>query len=138
MIKDSNSQRLTDGQRRTVQEHLGLVGMIIKRVLSRGVPHAYAHEYYEELLQEGCLGLMQAVRNYDPHCGTAFTSYALPRVHYAVWRALHRYRETIRLPERQARPRGAGCQQRDTRRRGSPYRRANRDGVSLRGEVAGG
>ena len=94
---------MTEAERDTVARNLGLVGMQIKRLLDRGVPDAHVPEYREELFQEGCLGLMQAVRTYDPGSGMSFATYAMPRIHYAAWRALRRYRETIRLPERHAR-----------------------------------
>lgn len=100
MSTESEAKRLTDPQKQTVAENLGLAGMVVKRVLRRSVSPARAAEFYEELMQEGCLGLMQAVRTYEPGGAASFASYAVPRIHYAVWRALRRYQETIRLPER--------------------------------------
>ena len=98
---------LTEAQRQTVAENLGLVGMQINRMLGRGLHGALRPEYWDELFQEGCLGLIQAVQGYDPDGGMAFTTYAVPRIHYAARRAFRRCRETIQIPERKSRGGGS-------------------------------
>ena len=96
MSAEHNPVPMTEVERETVSRNLGLVGAQIERLLGRGVSDAHVPEYREELFQEGCLALMQAVRAYDPSSGMTFASYAMPRIHYAVWRGLCRYRQTIR------------------------------------------
>jgi len=54
-----------------VVENLPLVAHIAKR-FSR------AEAEYEDLFQSGCIGLMKAVRRYEPGFGTAFSTYAVP------------------------------------------------------------
>ncbi|HHX75223.1 MAG TPA: sigma-70 family RNA polymerase sigma factor [Firmicutes bacterium] len=51
--------------------HLPLVRSLVKR---------YSGEYAEEddLFQVGCIGLLKALRGYDPRRGTAFATYAVP------------------------------------------------------------
>lgn len=41
-----------------------------------------------DALHEGRIGLWQALRHYDAGCGTAFSSYAVPAISHAVWRAV--------------------------------------------------
>ncbi|MFH0980324.1 MAG: sigma factor [Planctomycetota bacterium] len=100
MNAECKLEGLTEAQRETVAQNLGLVGMQIKRLLGQGVPRACVQEFREELFQEGCLGLIQAVQTYVPTRGMSFATYAVPRIYYAALRALRRYREIIRLPER--------------------------------------
>lgn len=54
-----------------VTENLPLVAHIAKR-FSR------AEAEYEDLFQTGCIGLMKAIRRYEPGFGTAFSTYAVP------------------------------------------------------------
>lgn len=96
--------RMTEAQREMVEKNLGLVGTQTKRMLGRSVRSVCAGDYWD-MFQEGCLGLIQAVRSYDPNSGMTFATYAIPRIRYASWRALHRYRESIRRPERHCRVR---------------------------------
>ena len=100
MADTPRATRLTDEQRSRVAENLGLVGLQVRRLLARGVLPSRLAELRDELFQEGCLGLLQAARTYDPGGGLTFATYALPRIHYAAWRAWCRYRRAVRVPER--------------------------------------
>lgn len=53
------------------KKHLPLVHSLVKR---------YRGEYAEgeDLFQVGCIGLLKALRNYDPERGTSFATYAVP------------------------------------------------------------
>jgi RNA polymerase sporulation-specific sigma factor len=54
-----------------IKKHLPLVRSLVKR---------YRGEFAEEddLFQVGCIGLLKALKRYDPERGTAFTTYAVP------------------------------------------------------------
>ena len=52
----------------------------------------------EDLVQEGCTGLMQAASKYDYRRGVKFSTYATWWVRQSVRRALDRTGRTIRLP----------------------------------------
>ncbi len=55
---------------------------------------------YEEVVQEGRLGLWRAFLKYDPERGTAFSTYAWPAIVRQVWAAVKRHqREGERLPQ---------------------------------------
>ena len=79
--------RLNDEQRLLVRENLGLVGVHLRRHRRRFGGWRRGREW-EDLFQEGCLGLMQAALRYDSGCGIRFAAYALPRIHNAISRAL--------------------------------------------------
>jgi RNA polymerase sigma factor (sigma-70 family) len=58
-----------------------LVGWVVRRQWSGGLPYA-------DLLQVGRIGLWRALQHFDPERGTAFSSYAVPAIARAVWRAV--------------------------------------------------
>jgi len=91
------SDRLTEPQRRRVEENLGLVGLHLRRhVRGKGAPTRDCER--EDLFQEGCLGLLQAARNYGDAMGMSFAAFALPRIRTAVGRALESGFTTVGRP----------------------------------------
>lgn len=54
-----------------IQKNMGLVHSIAARFKGRGVD-------YEDLFQNGCVGLIKAVDNFDESKGFAFSTYAVP------------------------------------------------------------
>ncbi|NOT02812.1 MAG: hypothetical protein HOP29_19610 [Phycisphaerales bacterium] len=90
--------RLTDGQRRMVAEHVGLVGMHLKRHVP-GLEHPSREREWDDLFQEGCIGLATAAAGYDPSGGIPFPAFAQRRIQQAVGRALHHGFQTVRTPE---------------------------------------
>lgn len=61
--------------------HEGLVRLVVRRQQRGALPFADA-------LHEGRLGLWQALRGYDGARGTCFSTYAVPAITHAVWRAV--------------------------------------------------
>nr|WP_212635786.1 RNA polymerase sigma factor RpoH [Ralstonia insidiosa] len=59
-----------DSARRLVLSHLRLVVSIARQYLGYGLPHA-------DLIQEGNIGLMKAVKRFDPDQGVRLVSYAM-------------------------------------------------------------
>jgi RNA polymerase primary sigma factor len=68
-----------------------LVISVAKRYRGQGVP-------FQDLIQEGNLGLMRAVDKFDPGRGYKFSTYATWWIRQAVTRALADQGRTIRLP----------------------------------------
>ena len=64
-----------------VRANLALVRSIAVRFLGRG-------QDLEDLVQIGCMGLLKAVRGYDPSYGTAFSTYAVPLISGEIKRFL--------------------------------------------------
>jgi RNA polymerase sigma factor FliA len=73
-----------EGER--VREHLPLVKTIVGRV-AMTLP---SHVDLEDLYSSGLVGLLNAVRHYDPSCGTAFETYARLRIRGAIFDELRR------------------------------------------------
>ncbi len=97
MSGDTAWGRLTDEQRRQVEQHLPLVTVHLRgRMRGRGAPTR--EREWDDLFQEGCCGLIQAVRTYSPESGIPFAAYALPRIHTAVSRAMRGAFATIKQP----------------------------------------
>jgi RNA polymerase primary sigma factor len=71
---------------------LGLVRRLAAKYRELGVP-------YEDLVQEGSVGLMEAIDHFDPHRGVAFDTFACFRVRRSILNALTDQARLIRLPK---------------------------------------
>ncbi|MGH9553310.1 MAG: sigma-70 family RNA polymerase sigma factor [Terriglobales bacterium] len=78
-------------RRRLIQANLRLVVSIAQRYRNHGLS-------FQDLVQEGSLGLMRAVEKFDPEKGNKFSTYATWWIRQAVTRALANKSRTIRLP----------------------------------------
>lgn len=58
---------------RMLEENTGLIWSIVRRYYGRGVDP-------DDLYQLGCLGLLKAVRGFDPAFGCQFSTYAVPKI----------------------------------------------------------
>ncbi|HVC88119.1 MAG TPA: sigma-70 family RNA polymerase sigma factor [Gaiellaceae bacterium] len=74
-----------------VEEHMGLVRGIAFRYRDLGLP-------VEDLVQEGAIGLLAAIDDYDSGRGTSFSTHAFWRVRGAVTHALTARGSLIRVP----------------------------------------
>ena len=75
-----------------VASYLGLVRSVASRYRDLGLP-------FEDLVQEGALGLLEAIDRYDPSRGTPFDGYARFRIRRAIRNALTDQARLIRLPK---------------------------------------
>jgi RNA polymerase primary sigma factor len=77
---------------RLIVGHLGLVRGIAWRYRGLGLP-------LEDLVQEGSLGLLEAIERFDPDRQTEFETFARFRVRRAVRNALTEQARLVRLPK---------------------------------------
>ena len=85
---------ITEGQQareRMIRANARLVVSVAKRYVGRGLP-------LSDLIQEGNIGLMRAIRHYQYQRGFKFSTYATWWIRQAVSRALADQSRTIRLP----------------------------------------
>ena len=80
-----------EARKRLIQANSRLVVHIAKKYVGNGVP-------FQDLIQEGNLGLMRAVEKFDYHKGFKFSTYATWWIRQAITRALADQSRTIRVP----------------------------------------
>ncbi len=93
---------MTDEQRGLVADNVGLVRVHLRRYV-RPFGGPQRDREWEDLFQEGCLGLIRAATTYSASRGIPFAAYALPRIHNAVSRALHERFATVKIPVKRRR-----------------------------------
>lgn len=99
--QENSSAMLTDEQRRLVRENVGLVAVHLRRNVVNHRNPKWEGEW-DELFQEGCLGLIRAASVYRAERGIPFAAFALPRIHNAVSRAILTKFNIIYIPPRRS------------------------------------
>ena len=78
-------------RQRMIESNLRLVVRIARRYLNRGLPLA-------DLIEEGNLGLIHAVKKFDPERGFRFSTYATWWIRQTIERAIMNQAATVRMP----------------------------------------
>ncbi|MGC8846029.1 MAG: sigma-70 family RNA polymerase sigma factor [Candidatus Hydrogenedens sp.] len=78
-------------RRKLILSNLRLVVSIAKKYIYYGVS-------FLDLIEEGNIGLMKAVENFNPRRGTKFSTYATWWIRQAITRALSNQSRTVRVP----------------------------------------
>lgn len=84
-------QDAAEAREHMVQANLRLVISVAKNFRNRGLP-------MEDLVNEGNLGLMQAVDRFDPEVGSRFSTYASYWIDQAIRRAVQNGAQMIHIP----------------------------------------
>jgi RNA polymerase primary sigma factor len=80
-----------EARRRLVEKNLRLAVAVAKKFRGQGLP-------FEDLIQEGNIGLMKAVDKFDPEMGNRFSTYATWWIRQSIQRAIGDKAREIRLP----------------------------------------
>jgi RNA polymerase sigma-B factor len=67
------TQRDEFAREELVRRHMPLVRSLVRR-------YSYTSEPVDDLVQVGCVGLLQALRRYDPELGSSFRAFATPTI----------------------------------------------------------
>ncbi len=84
-------ERSRQASKHMIKANLRLVVSVAKGHIGWGVP-------LSDLIQEGNIGLMQAVRKFDHRRGYKFSTYAIPWIWQAINRAVNDESRIVRLP----------------------------------------
>ena len=84
-----------DAINRLVESNLGFVVTVAREYRHLGLP-------FEDLLNEGNLGLIEAARRYDPEKGARFITYAIWWIRKLILRALTQRSTLVRIPDSKA------------------------------------
>ena len=85
------NQQLTLLKHEILKNHLRLVISVAQKFRNRGVP-------FNDIIQEGNLGLMRAVDKFDPHLGHKFSTYAVWWIKQNMINCIASQSRTIRIP----------------------------------------
>jgi len=89
LCKDQREQN--EIKKRMIEANLRLVFPIARKYIAQGLE-------FEDLVQEGNLGLIRAVERFDYHRGYQFSTYATHCIRHSILSALSHYSRLIRLP----------------------------------------
>src|ERR687894_663530 len=78
-------------RKKLIECNLRLVVSVAKRYRGMGLP-------FEDLIQEGNIGLLKAVERYDPERGNRLSTYATWWIRQAIGRAISHKGRLVRLP----------------------------------------
>jgi hypothetical protein len=117
---------LGEERRRLVRENMGIVAVHLRRFVA-GVSARRSDREWDDLFQEGCLGLIRAAAEFQPERGIPFVAFALPRIHTAVRRALLAQTVAAAGPQRELVP---TMEHNETGSRGDPNRPPKRRSMS--------
>ena len=73
LVRSGDEEKVTAATDELVRKNMGLVRSIAARFCGRGTE-------YEDLLQIGTMGMLKAIRTFDPERGTVFSTYAVPLI----------------------------------------------------------
>jgi RNA polymerase sigma factor (sigma-70 family) len=73
-----------------ILRHEGLVHFVLQRQSRGGMA-------YDDLAQEGRIGLWKAVLGFDPQHGAAFSTFAVVVIKHRMWKAIARFKRQQRL-----------------------------------------
>jgi len=83
--------RAAEASQSLIRANLRLVVSVAKRYLNRGIS-------FLDLIQEGNLGLLRAVKKFDPRRGFKFSTYATWWIRQSINRSIAEQARTIRIP----------------------------------------
>lgn len=80
-----------ESQQNLIRANLRLVVSVAKRYINRGIS-------FLDLIQEGNMGLLRAVKKFDPTLGYKFSTYATWWIRQSISRYIAEHARTIRIP----------------------------------------
>ena len=93
LVQAYRSGRDPAARERLVERHLPLVCALARRYANRG-------ERFEDLVQVGSIGLIEAIDRFDPERSDDFTSFAIPTIKGAIRHHLRDRAAVVRIPRR--------------------------------------
>ena len=89
--QDINTAEIPEDYHEVIRSNLKLVISIAKKYTKSGYP-------FEDLIQEGNIGLIKAAKKFDPNLGYQFSTYACWWIRNQIQRAIYNKKNIIRIP----------------------------------------
>lgn len=78
-----------------VERNMGLVSSFVFSLIKRNIS---LKDFQEDLIQEGCIGLIKAANEFDSSYSNRFSTYALWKIRSSVMRSIQNKGRSVRIP----------------------------------------
>ncbi len=68
---------------------------LIHHIIQKHFPHLVNTDFYEDAYQEGCIALLQSIKNFDTNKGYKFSTFVYPAIKRAIYRHTYKFSSDV-------------------------------------------